>query len=282
VFSVCPIGVHPALNLSRPPKKNAWTKRSVFPTKSERKIEEAEVTAAGSQDNLRMEMTRIEAMQTEMTTLLSVNTEQMNRVVKMQETQTKAMNDLVTCVNQMMVRLAVIETLQAVSAEVREPQRNTAMENCDEELKTPPKPRTASKRTLSPAKESQEKKRSATESSPMRSKRRFDPPQGHLYEMKDHYETSEHEDYAAEKDEIVFEDGTDMKDDGSETWPSELQQTVDEVENESKEKTEATKKAPTGMFESVRHSLFPDRTATGGGRTSGRGGRGGGRSNGRN
>jgi hypothetical protein len=112
------------LNLSRSPKKNAWTERSVLSTKSERKIEEAEVTAAGSQDkvmtegsnplssdkiaNLRMEMTRIEAMQTEMTTMLSVNTEQMRQVLKMQETQTKAMNDLVTFVNQMMVRLEVI------------------------------------------------------------------------------------------------------------------------------------------------------------------------------
>jgi hypothetical protein len=81
------------------------------------------------------------------------------------------------------------------------------MENCDEELKTPPKTRTAIKRTLPPAKEAQEKKRSATGSSPMRSEGRFEPLQGHLDEMKDHYETSEHEDYAAEKDEIGFEDG---------------------------------------------------------------------------
>jgi hypothetical protein len=170
------------------------------------------------------------------------------------------------------------------------------MENCDKDLKTPPITRTASKRTLSPAKETQEKKRSATGSSPMRSEGRFDPPQGHLDGMKEQYETSEHEDYAAEKDELVFEDGTDMEDDGSErsekvagttdtaTRLSELRQTVDEVEKESKEKTEATdtKKVATGMFKSVRHSLFPDRTATGGGRTSGRDGRGGGRTTGRN
>jgi hypothetical protein len=35
--------------------------------------------------------------------------------------------------------------------------------------------------------------------------------------MKDHYETSADEDYAAEKYELGLEDGTDMKDDGSET-----------------------------------------------------------------
>jgi hypothetical protein len=99
---------------------------------------------------------------------------------------------------------------------------------------------------------------------------------------------NEHEDYAAEKDEIGFEDGTERHDDGSETsekvatWRSELRQTVDEFGEESKEKTEVTKKVTTMMFESVRHSLFPDRTATGGGRTSGRGGRGGGRTPGRN
>jgi hypothetical protein len=70
------------------------------------------------------------------------------------------------------------------------------------------------------------------------------------------------------------------------TWPSELRQKVDEFEKDSKEKTEATKKVMTTMFESVRHSLFPDiaknKTVTGGGITSGRGGRGGGRTNGRN
>jgi hypothetical protein len=172
-------------------------------TKSKRKIEEAEVTAAGSQDkvmtegsnpltsdkiaNLRTDMTRIEAAQTEMSTMLSVNTEQMRKVMKMQDTQTQAakqtqatMNNL-TCVNQMMVRLAVIEKLQAVPAEVREPQRNTAMENCDKEWKTPPKTRIVSKRTLSTEKEPQERKRSATGSSPMRSDGRFDPVlQGNL------------------------------------------------------------------------------------------------------
>jgi hypothetical protein len=102
------------------------------------------------------------------------------------------MNDLVTCVNQMMVRLEVIETLQAVPAEAREPQRNTAMENCDKELKTPPKTRTVNKRTTSTEKETQEKKRSANGGSPMRSKGRFDPvPQGQLDEMKGHHETSD-------------------------------------------------------------------------------------------
>jgi hypothetical protein len=45
----------PALNLSRPPKKNAWTERSILSTKSKRKIEEAEVTAAGSQDKVMTE-----------------------------------------------------------------------------------------------------------------------------------------------------------------------------------------------------------------------------------
>jgi hypothetical protein len=202
--------------------------------------------------NLRMEMTRTEAMQTEMTTMLSVNTEQLRQVMKMQETQTKAMNDLVTCVNQMMVRLEVIETLQAVPAEVRETQRNTAMENCDEELKTPPKTRTATKRTLSPAKEAQEKKRSATGSSPVRSERRFDPvSQSNLDEMKDHYETSADEDYAAEKYKLRFEDGTERHEEGRETsekvagatdtvtWSSALRQTVDEFE---KEKIEVTKR----------------------------------------
>jgi hypothetical protein len=101
--------------------------------------------------------------------------------------------------------------------------------------------------------------------------------------MKGHHETSEHEDYPAEKDGIGFEDGTERDGDGSETsekvagatdtatWPSELRQKVDEFEEESKEKTEATKKVTTGTFESVRHSLFPEnKTATGGGRTSGR------------
>jgi hypothetical protein len=66
------------------------------------------------------------------------------------------------------------------------------------------------------------------------------------------------------------------------TFSIELRQTVDEFGEESREKTEVKKKVTTGMFESARHSLFPDITATGGGRTSGRGGRGGGRTNGRN
>jgi hypothetical protein len=35
--------------------------------------------------------------------------------------------------------------------------------------------------------------------------------------MTGHHDKSEHEDYAADKYEIGFEDGTDMKDDGSET-----------------------------------------------------------------
>jgi hypothetical protein len=237
--------------------------------------------------NLRMEMKQIEAMQEDVTTMLSVNTEQMKQVMKMQETQTKVMNDLVTCVNQLMVRLSVIETLQAVPAEVREPQSNMIIENCDEELNTPPKTRTASKRTLSTEKETQEKKRSATGISPVRSDGRFGPViQAQLDEMTGNHDTSEHEDYAAEKDEIGFEDGTERNDDGSETsekgaeakdtatGPSELRQTVDEFEKESKEKIEATKKVTTGIFESGR-VLFPNITATGGGRTSGRGGRGG-------
>jgi hypothetical protein len=110
----------PALNLSRPPKKNSWTERSILSTKNKRKIEEAEVTAAGSQDKvmtegstplfsdkiatLRTDMKRIEAMQTEMTTFLRVNTEQMSKLTKMQETQTQAatqmqatVNNLLTC-----------------------------------------------------------------------------------------------------------------------------------------------------------------------------------------
>jgi hypothetical protein len=45
----------PALNHSRPPKKNVWTERSILPTKSKRKIEEAAVTAAGSQDKVMTE-----------------------------------------------------------------------------------------------------------------------------------------------------------------------------------------------------------------------------------
>jgi hypothetical protein len=60
--------------------------------------------------------------------------------------------------------------------------------------------------------------------------------------MKDHCETSADEDYAAEKYELGFEDGTDMKDDGSETsekvagatntgtWLSELLKQADEFE----------------------------------------------------
>jgi hypothetical protein len=107
---------------------------------------------------------------------------------------------------------------KVVPAAVREPQRNTAMANCDKELKTLPKTRTASKRTLSTEKEPQAKKWSATGSSPMRSDGRFDTvSQGNLDEMKGHHDTSEHEDYAAEKDEIGFEDGTEGHDDGSET-----------------------------------------------------------------
>jgi hypothetical protein len=52
----------------------------------------------------------------------------------------------------------------------------------------------------------------------MRSDGRFDPvPQGHFDEMRGHHETSEHGDYAAEKDGIGFEDGTEKNDDGSET-----------------------------------------------------------------
>jgi hypothetical protein len=42
----------PALNLSRPPKKNVWTERSMLSNKSKQQIEEAEVTAAGSQDKV--------------------------------------------------------------------------------------------------------------------------------------------------------------------------------------------------------------------------------------
>jgi hypothetical protein len=294
----------PALNSRRPPKKNAWTERSVLSTKRERKIEEVEVTDDRSTDrvttegnnpvfsdtiaNLQMKMKQIEAMQEDVTKMLSLNAEQMKQVMKMQETQTKVMNGLVSSVNQLMVRLSVIETLQAVPAEVREPQSNMILENCDEGLKTPPKTRTASKRTLSPEKETtQEKKRAANGGTPMRSEGRSSPViQAQLDEMTENHDTSEHEDYAAEKDEIGFEDGTERNDDGSEkgaeatdtaTGPSELRQTVDEFEKESQEKIEATKKAPTGMFESVCHSLFPDRAPTGGGRTSGRGGRGGGR-----
>jgi hypothetical protein len=72
--------------------------------------------------------------------------------------------------------------------------------------------------------------------------------QGNLDEMKDHYEISADEDYAAEKYEIGFEDGTDMKDAGSETSEkvvgatdtatglSDLRKQADEFEKESKER----------------------------------------------
>jgi hypothetical protein len=70
--------------------------------------------------------------------------------MKMQETATQAathmqatVNTLLACVNQTMARLAVIEKLQAVPPEVREPQRKTAMENCDKERKKPPKTHTS-------------------------------------------------------------------------------------------------------------------------------------------
>jgi hypothetical protein len=79
----------------------------------------------------------------------------------------------------------------------------------------------------------------------MKSDGRFDPVlQGNLDEMKDHDETSADKDYAAEKYELGFEDGTDMKDDGSEksekvagatetaTWLSELRKQADEFEKE--------------------------------------------------
>jgi hypothetical protein len=141
--------------------------------------------------------------------------------------------------------MAVFETLQAVIAAVMEPRSNTTTENCDEELKTPPpKTCTASKRTLSTEKEMQEKKRWTNRSSPMMYEGRFEPVlQAHLDEMQEpkEYETSEHEDYAAERDELGFEDGTDMKYDGSETsqkvtgaidtaaWLSELRQQADEL-----------------------------------------------------
>jgi hypothetical protein len=104
------------------------------------------------------------------------------------------------------------------------------MENCDREWKTPPKTRTARKSSISTEKEPKEKKRSKSDG-------RFDHvPQGHLGEMKGHHATSEHEDYAAEKDETEFEDGTEWHDGGSERSekvagatdrPSELRQTVD-------------------------------------------------------
>jgi hypothetical protein len=89
--------------------------------------------------------------------------------------------------------------------------------------------------------------------------------QAQLDEMTGNHDTSKHEDYATEKDEIGFEDGMERNDDGSEkgaeatdtaTGPSELRQTVDEFEKESQEKNEATKKAPTGMLDSIR-VLFP-------------------------
>jgi hypothetical protein len=171
----------------------------------------------------------------------------MKQVMKMQETQTKVMNDLVTCGNQVMVRLSVIETLQAVPAEVRGLQSNMIIQNCNEELKTPPKTRTASKRNLSTEKETQEKKRSANGGTPMRSEGHSGPVlQSHLDEITGHHDTSEHEDYTAEKDEIGFEDGTDMKDDGSETsekvagatetaiWCSEMRKQMDESEKNRK------------------------------------------------
>jgi hypothetical protein len=72
--------------------------------------------------------------------------------------------------------------------------------------------------------------------------------QAHLDEMTGNHDTSEHADYAAEKDKIGYENGTERNDDGSETnkkvagatdtvtRPSELRQTVNEVENESKER----------------------------------------------
>jgi hypothetical protein len=111
----------------------------------------------------------------------------------MQETQTQAatqtqatVNNPSTCVNQMMASMAVIEKLRAVPVAVMEPHSNTAMENGDKEWKTPPKTRTARKRTLSTEKETQEKKRSANGSSPMRSEGHFDPVlQAHLDDMKE-------------------------------------------------------------------------------------------------
>jgi hypothetical protein len=67
---------------------------------------------------LRTDMKRIEAMQTEMTTLLE----------GLAQTQTESTEQM----------SKLIEKLQAVPAAVMEPQSNTIIENCDEELKTLP------------------------------------------------------------------------------------------------------------------------------------------------
>jgi hypothetical protein len=103
----------------------------------------------------------------------------------------------------------------------------------------------------------------------MRSDGRFDPVlQGNLDEMKDHYETSADEDYAAEKYELGFEDGTDMKDDGSETsekgllGPASCENKLmnlrkNRKRGQSKERTEATAEVTTKLYDSVR-LLFQD------------------------
>jgi dGTP triphosphohydrolase len=115
----------PALNLSRPPTKNAWKERSISLTKRKRRIEGAEVTSSCSQDKVMTQGSnhfldeivklrtdtkqqaadmkketdeRIEAAQKEMTTLLEdqsqmhrVTIEQMSKLTKkIQEMQTQA------------------------------------------------------------------------------------------------------------------------------------------------------------------------------------------------
>jgi hypothetical protein len=96
----------------------------------------------------------------------------------------------------------------------------------------------------------------------MRSEGRSGPVmQAHLDEMTGHHDTSEHGDHAAEKDEIGFEDGTNVKDDGSETseevagatetaiWCREMQK--QESQKESKKRNKATKKAMRKLDDSI-------------------------------
>ncbi len=126
---------------------------------------------------------------------------------------------------------------------MRKPQSEcyTRTEECEEELKTPPKTRTASKRNLSTEKEMQETKRSATGSSPMRPEGRFDTlPRAHLEEMEELTEEEhfarehfarEHEYYAAAEGMEFGEEEyfPDMEDDGSDNSEEDAGRAIDTV-----------------------------------------------------
>jgi hypothetical protein len=87
--------------------------------------------------------------------------------------------------------------------------------------------------------------------------------QAHLDEMKEpqECEANEPEHYAAERDELGFKDGTDMKDDGSEpsekvvadtAWLDVLQQRAAEMRNDTDERIDVTKLLETARL------LFPE------------------------